>query len=112
MRTQEQINNLKKVFIGMYGPIVFFWSDADIDFMADRIQEAAIKHSEWTWEIKIRTKDDLAKDWNQIQKEPKSPKCTFYLIAKKIRELILKYPKIISILLVAKEDQDLVFEFK
>lgn len=110
MRTVEQISNLRKVFIGMYGAIAFFFTDEDINTMADKIQEKAIKSTEWTWEIRIRTDDNLEKDWSEIKKEPRTPKCSYDLIYKKCEELISKYPNILSIFLVAKEDPDLTLE--
>lgn len=110
MRTAEQISNLRKVFIGMYGSIAFFFTDEDIENMANKIQEDINRKAEWTWEVRIKTEDDIEKDWNQIKKEPRSPKCNYKTITKKCEELITKYPNIVSIFLVAKEDPDLTLE--
>lgn len=113
MRTQEQVRNLRRVFTGMYGPIALFWTDEDINFMADKIQAAAIAHAEWTWEIKVRdsTITNLERDWNIIEKEPKTPHCTFRSIALSLEKIFKKYPAISAIQISAKEDHDLVFEF-
>jgi len=113
MRTQEQIENLRKVFRNIYGPITYFWNDEDINIMADRIQEAAVAHAEWTWQIKVRSSStkELEKDWGKIEKEPKTPHCSFRSIASALEKLFNKYPAISAIQISAKEDSDLVFEF-
>jgi len=76
------------------------------------IQQRAVRYSEWTWEIRIRTNENLSKKWSEIQKEPKMPKCTLRAISLKVEKLFPKYSKIAAILIIAKEDEDLVFEFK
>lgn len=109
MRSQSQISNLRNSFIGMYGPIALLWSEEDINSVADMLQESVIKHSRWTWEIKVCYSEK--KDWDRISKEPKTPCCTFKAISSSVEKLFKKYPDISSIQISAKEDRDLTFEF-
>jgi len=111
MRTPEQIANLRKVFTGMYGPVMLFMTSEDIDRMADMVQEAAIEQTKWSWEIRVKTNEDLSKKWYEIEKEPRVIKCSLRTISLKIEKLFPKHPNIAGVLITAKEDEDLVFEF-
>lgn len=75
-------------------------------------EQVAVGFREWTWEIKIRTDENSSKKWNEIQREPKTPRCTLRTISLKVEKLFPKYPNIVAVLITAKEDTDLVFEFK
>jgi hypothetical protein len=112
MRTAEQLVNLKKVFYRVYGPIVLFMTLEEINKMGDLIQQEAVRSSQWTWKIKVRTIEDSSKKWDQIEMEPKEVRCTLRTISSKVEKLFPKHPKIASVLITAKEDEDLSFEFK
>lgn len=111
MRTPEQINNLRIVFSNLYTPLALFWPDEAVNFLGDKIQEGIDKTSPWTWEIRIITKTNFEESWEKVKPEPKTPCCTIYSIKKKCQELLDKYPTIVSILIVAKENPKLVFQF-
>ena len=112
MRTQEQISNLRRVFRTIYGPfVVMFWTDEQIDLLAERIQTEANNNSEWTWEIRVHTEDNFEEPWDSMNPEPKQPCCNVYTIKKKCKELLQKYPAIVAILVVAKENSKLIFQF-
>lgn len=111
MRTPEQLNNLRSVFCRLYTPLAVYWPDEAVDFLAERMQTEINKQSEWTWEIRVLTKTNFQESWASIKPEPKTPCCTVMVIKKKCQQLLDKYPEIVSILIVAKENPKLVFQF-
>lgn len=111
MRTPEQLNNLRNVFCRLYTPLAKFWPDEAVDFLAEKIQTEVNNNYEWTWEIRVLTKTNSEDSWADIKPEPKVPRCTVYIINKKCNELLVKYPSIISILVIAKESPKMVFQF-
>jgi len=111
MRTQDQISNLRNVFCRAYSPFAVFWPDEMIDLLADKIQTEVNKTAEWTWEIRVLTKTNFENSWSDIEPEPKLPCCTVDTIKKKCEELLRKYPSIVSILVIAKENSKVVFQF-
>ncbi len=111
MRTKEQIDNLRKVFCTFYTPLAILWPDEAVDFLGNRIQEGINRSAQWTWEIRILTKTNFEDSWENVKPEPKTPCCTSDIIKNKCQELLKKYPSIVSILIVAKENPKLVFQF-
>ncbi len=111
MRTDEQLNNLRVVFCTMYTPLAILWPDEAVDLMADRIQANINITALWTWEIRVLAKTDFADSWADVEPEPNLPSCTVTNIKKKCEELLKKYPSIVSIMVVAKENRKLVFQF-
>lgn len=111
MRTPDQITNLRKVFLWVYGPYVMFLGDEEINLLADKIQTVVNNVGVWTWEIRVLTDIDFEGNWSEIKPEPKSPCCTSITIEKKCKELLNRYPAIISILVKAKENPKLFFQF-
>lgn len=98
MRSLEQLNNLRMVFVGMFGPIILFLSDDAINMMADRIQDRVNNLSDKkSWEIRIRTNENKDLPWIHLVKEPTNPSCSFAAISNKCSELLDKYPKILAI---------------
>lgn len=113
MRTAEQIENLRNVFRKIHGPLVMFWSDEDIDFLGDALQNNINRTSMWIWEIRVATKwDPEDGNWKDIKPEPKTPRCTIDTINRKCYELIKKYPTIVAIFVSATENKDLHFVFQ
>jgi len=98
MRRSEQIENLRIVLAGMIGSYATIASDKAIDTFGDLVQHKlnSITH---IWDIRVRLKDDLNRDWTDIDPEPKSPDIPFETIFRKIGELLKKYPMIDSILI-------------
>jgi tRNA(Ile2) C34 agmatinyltransferase TiaS len=111
MRTQEQINNLRRVFCGIYTPFAALWPDYTVELMADKIQTEINKTSKWTWEIRVLTTPNYEKAWSDIEPEPKLPCCTLGAIKISCEKLLQKYPAIVAILVVAKENSKLIFQF-
>jgi hypothetical protein len=111
MRTPEQISNLRRVFCGIYTPFAAFWPDEAVDLLAERIQTEINRTSIWTWEIRVLTKTNFENSWSDIKPEPKLPCCTVNAITNKCKELLERYPSIVSIMVVAKENRTLVFQF-
>jgi tRNA(Ile2) C34 agmatinyltransferase TiaS len=111
MRTPDQIANLRKVFCMVYGPCIFLYSDETVNLLADRLQDEVDKNGKWTWEIRVITATNFETNWSDIKPEPKTPCCNVFTIKRSCGELLKKYPAIVSILVTAKEDRKMLFEF-
>jgi hypothetical protein len=98
MRTPEQIKNLRIVLTGMIGPYAIIASDEEVNTFGDLIQHK-INNITHIWDIRVRLKCDLSRDWTDIDPEPKSPDVPFETMFRKIGELLKKYPLIDSILI-------------
>jgi|WetSurMetagenome_2_1015567.scaffolds.fasta_scaffold1404836_1 hypothetical protein len=111
MRTNEQLNNLREVFCKIYTPFAILWPDEAVDRMADKIQSDVNATAVWNWEIRVLAETDFVDSWLDVKPEPTIPCCTVSVIKKKCEELLKKYPSIVSIMIVAKENRKLVFQF-
>lgn len=101
MRTKEQIENLRKVLITMYGPYAMFMSEEDINRYADRLQKH-IDDIEYNWEVKVRVYGD-DKPWEEMEAEPTSPRKILPDMQSHARQLLKKYPAIKSLYIKEKE---------
>lgn len=96
MRTELQISNLRKVFLTIIGPLAIFLTNEEIDNMANRLQDR-VNNIKYGWIVKIKTKENKDKDWEDIEAEPTTPYASEEAISKKIELLLVKYPSILEI---------------
>ena len=111
MRTDDQITNLRRVLISMYGPYINLLDNEAINAWADRLQDS-VDSKKYYWLIKVKTKDNENLDWTNIPVETPRPHCSIKIISTKCQNLLLKYPKLISIQIINKDfpEDDIIFE--
>lgn len=108
MRSKDQIKNLRNVLTLTIGPFALLMDDESIDLWADSLQNSINGVQEYTWSVKVKTKESKDLKWALISAEPRNPRCTHSAILRKGQELILKYPEIQEIQVSALEKPALV----
>ena len=103
MRTPQQIENLRRVFVHIFGPFSLVVTSATIDAWADMLQ-GQIDNLKISWEVQVRMQDNMTVEWSDIKKEMTGPvHCTLPDITRKCHELLEKYPLIFSIQITDSE---------
>lgn len=95
IRTPEQIENLRKMLSITMSPGFVFASDAEINAIADAIQEE-VDRQPIPWQIKVRHSNS-PESWDDIPFEPKQIVASTKLLKAACERLLAKFSAIIEI---------------
>lgn len=111
MRTPDQINNLRFVLRTFVGPGESLLTDEEINTWADNFQKQ-VNNIKYIWNVKVKTKDNLTLEWEDIPEEGPAPNLSEDHIKLKCLNLLKKYSQILEIKVIDVFNDEHTFCFK